>query len=53
MYRIMGAYGTTTEEIDEAETLEEANRLVAEYRMAYGEGWAIWIEVRTNNTQEL
>lgn len=42
-YRIMGSYQGHTEEIDTAETRKEATRLVAEYRMAFGAGWSIWV----------
>jgi hypothetical protein len=42
-YRIMGSYQGRTEEIDTAETRKEANRLAAEYRMAFGAGWSIWV----------
>jgi hypothetical protein len=42
-YRIKAKYGHhVAEEIDTAESEDEANSLVGEYRMAYGAGWAIW-----------
>lgn len=41
---IMGRSQYGVEEIDEAETHEEAEKLLAEYRMAFGDGWALWIK---------
>lgn len=47
-YRIMGRYcGGPTEEIDTAETEEEADYLEGEYVLAYGAGWHIWKETQT------
>jgi hypothetical protein len=40
MYKIMWNGGYGTEEVDTADTLDEANRLVGEYNMAYGGG--VW-----------
>jgi hypothetical protein len=43
--RIMGKYeGLAPEEIDTAETQEEAQTLLDEYKMAYGSEWQLWIE---------
>lgn len=43
-YKIMGRYeGADTEEIDTTETKEEAEYLLSEYRLAYGNGWQLWI----------
>lgn len=42
MYEIMGRSSYGTEVIDEADNLEEAEGLVAEYKMAFGAGWSIW-----------
>lgn len=45
MYEIRGKYpGEPWETIDEADTKQEANRLLAEYRMAYGPEWRLCIK---------
>lgn len=42
--RIMGRYnGGKAEEIDTAMSSKEAEYLAAEYRLAFGRGWSIWI----------
>ena len=43
-YLIMGKYEGNTEEIDCAETLKEAMYLKSEYKLAFGNGWYIWIK---------
>jgi len=44
MFKIIGKYkNNKPEEIDEAETLKEANYLVGEYRLAFGFEWSIWV----------
>lgn len=43
-YRIMGRYRGRKEEIDRADSLREADRLLAEYRMAFGAEWELWVE---------
>lgn len=43
-YRIMGSYKGRTEEVDFADTPGEAQRLLREYRLAFGAGWALWVE---------
>ena len=44
MYKIMGRYGNgRAEEVDSADTRKEAEYLLAEYRLAYGAGWRLWI----------
>jgi hypothetical protein len=41
---IWGKYdGQPAEQIDDAPDVTEAERLAAEYRLAYGAGWLIWI----------
>jgi hypothetical protein len=40
----MGTYRGRTEEVDTADTLREAKRLLSEYRMAFGAGWSLWTE---------
>lgn len=42
-YIIMGSYQGKTEEIDNFETLSEAETMLAEYRLAYGIDWNLWI----------
>ena len=42
MYKIMGKYHGTTEEIDTARDEQEADYLVGEYQMAYGKDWTVW-----------
>lgn len=42
MYKIYGKSSYGTEELDTAETKEEANYLVKEYVLAFGAGWTIW-----------
>jgi hypothetical protein len=42
IFRIYGRYRGRTEEIDEAHTEREAERLVSEYRMAFGADWSVW-----------
>jgi len=44
MYKIMGRYnGADAEEIDEADTREDAEYLLEEYSTAFGDGWELWI----------
>ncbi len=44
MYLIMGKSKAGTEEIDEFDTRKEALKMLAEYRVAYGAGWTMWIK---------
>ncbi len=43
-YKIMAASKYGKEEIDEAQTLQEAKYLVNEYRLAYGPEFTIYIK---------
>lgn len=43
MYKIMGKYQGVTEVVDEADTRPEAQALLAEYRLAFGPKWTLWI----------
>lgn len=44
MYKIMGRYkGGSPEEIDEFDNRPEAERMLDEYSMAFGQGWELWI----------
>lgn len=52
-YRIMGNYQRSTEEIDHASSEHEANVLKAEYQMAFGRDWHIWVEVQNIADGEL
>ncbi len=43
-YVIYGKYqGSHAEYIDEFNELNESNRMLNEYRMAFGAGWTLWI----------
>lgn len=48
-YIIMGRSAAGKEELDSAETEDEALRLVQEYRMAFGSGWTIWKKEKTSS----
>ena len=41
MWHIIGIYRGESEIIDTAESKDEANQLVTEYRMAFGSDWII------------
>lgn len=41
----MGKYQGRTEEIDSCDTPEDANIMLAEYEMAFGRGWTLWIKM--------
>jgi hypothetical protein len=44
MFKIKGKYlRYASEVIDEFDTLAEAEKMLSEYRMAYGAGWSLWI----------
>lgn len=46
----MGKYsGLAPEEIDTAATLDEADYLLGEYRLAFGNTWELWIEAVSKN----
>ena len=40
--KIWGRYCGVVEEIDTADSWQEARYLVNEYRMAYGAEWSVW-----------
>jgi len=44
MIAIIGESRFGVEEIDTAETREEAEFLLGEYQLAFGEDWKIWTE---------
>ncbi|MHC4229457.1 MAG: hypothetical protein ACYSW0_18660 [Planctomycetota bacterium] len=44
MFLIKGSYNGQTETIDEADTREDALYLLGEYRLAFGQGWRLWIK---------
>jgi hypothetical protein len=44
MYRIMGRHKGQVEELDTADTPEEAAYLATEYRMALKGGYTVWYE---------
>lgn len=43
MYKIMGTYRGEREELDSADSLDEANYLLAEYQLAFDGDWLIEI----------
>ncbi len=45
-YVIWGRSQYGTEEVDTAETMPDARYLLAEYRLAFGAGWSLWIKRR-------
>ena len=55
MFRIMGANKSqpnrlrSLEEIDCAESKEDAEFLKNEYQMAFGSSWTIWVEKKRSN----
>lgn len=40
---IRGRYQGQTETIDAFDTRPEAQRMLEEYQLAYGAGWALWL----------
>ena len=44
VWRIMGRYCGSTEEVDEFDTFREARDMVKEYRLAFGAGWSLWVK---------
>ena len=47
MYYINGKYQGQIETVDETESFKDAKYLVAEYRMAFGSEWQLWISSRS------
>lgn len=47
MYEIVGEYRGEQEVIDQCESWLIAEFLVAEYQMAFGNEWAIWMNTRS------
>ena len=45
-WRILGTYRGKTEEVDTADTREEAKYLQGEYALAYGSEWTVTIRHR-------
>jgi hypothetical protein len=43
-YKIIGKYQGQSEEIDVANSKEEAEYMLQEYKQAYGPAWKIWAE---------
>ena len=50
MYKIMGKYDGTTEEVDTADSEETARYLEREYQLAYGYSWEVWVLDPDGNT---
>ena len=44
MFKVMGRYNNMTEELDTADTREDAEFLLDEYCTAFGDGWELWID---------
>lgn len=44
MFKLIGCYMGVISPIDEFDTLEEAQEMLSEYRMAFGKDWRIWIQ---------
>jgi hypothetical protein len=45
VYKIIGSYhGSEHEVIDEASSMQEAQRLLAEYQLGFGAGWYLYIQ---------
>jgi len=44
VFQILGRYNNQTEEIDTADTKQEAEYLLGEYQLAFGAGWRLWIK---------
>ena len=42
-FTIIGVYGGKAEVIDSADTKQEAEYLVREYQMAYGQTWRVYM----------
>jgi len=43
MYEIIGIYKGQLEVVDEASSIQEANYLLGEYRIAFGKEWSLRI----------
>lgn len=49
-YKIVGqCLGSDKEEIDETDSLQEAEKMMDEYIMAFGPSWEIWLEKNDAN----
>ena len=46
LYRIMGDYKNSCEEVDTTFDRYEAIRLQTKYQFAFGKDWKIWVEVQ-------
>lgn len=51
-YKIMGQSRYGKEELDETDSLQDAECLVKEYRLAFGQGWSIWIAKSFKSQEE-
>lgn len=45
MVKIVGIYQGTREIIDTFDTKEEAEKMLSEYKMAYGTDWYLYVEI--------
>lgn len=46
MFKIFGIYEGHGEVVDEFDTEEEAEKMLKEYKMAFGSGWYLYIKGR-------
>ena len=46
MYKIWGRYNGRKELIDEFDDKKECLRCLIEYRLAYGNGWTLWANIK-------
>ena len=44
MFSIMGKFNGRTEQLSEAFSREEAEKLATDYRNTLGDLWAVWVE---------
>ena len=44
IYKVMGRSADGTEELDQFDSKDEATKMAAEYRLAFGAGWSIWVK---------
>lgn len=52
LFKIMGELNGNAEQIDDTECHKEAEILAREYRVAFGEGWRIWVEEDEDEEEE-
>lgn len=45
MFKLFGQYNGVTEMIDTFDSMEEAQKMLNEYRLAYGSTWNLYIKM--------